>query len=210
MDARATSAMHVIKREDKQSVVRNFIAQELDARRTASNPGEGDGRPAIFLVARSPESPVARAIAEMSDQISAAGLSIQAVFAQVNGPASRDAREHGAHTQDQTRILRDARLLDAHEVLVIGHRASWVGDCMRRDPASCDAYERYSTDCTLSLLSARGAFDQLWAGAQATRTTWLTETAGPPASAQAEDELLASTALSTQDDRSVHAPATRH
>lgn len=210
MDARATSEMHVIKREDKQSVVRNFIAQALEARRKNADAEYGSEGVKIFLVARSPESPVARAVAELADEIAASGLSVDAVFAHVDGPLTRPASPCPASNANQTRLLRDARLLDAHEVLVIGNRASWVGDCMRRDPAMCDAYERYSTDCALSLVSARGAFEQLWAGAQATRSAWMTSASAPAPAPQSENDLLASTAFSAFEENAFQTPATRH
>jgi hypothetical protein len=34
---------------------------------------------------------------------------------------------------------RHPRLVEAHEQLVLGPETCWIGDCMQRDPAKCDA-----------------------------------------------------------------------
>ena len=49
-----------------------------------------------------------------------------------------------------------------HEQLVLGPAASWVGDCMRRDPMKRDAYECYAADCSKTAGWARTSFDRFW------------------------------------------------
>ena len=62
----------------------------------------------------------------------------------------------------QGRFVADARLLDAHELLVLGPATAWIGDCMRRDPAKRDAYEFYSEDAPEAARSSARSFDRLW------------------------------------------------
>src|SRR5262245_40584060 len=57
--------------------------------------------------------------------------------------------------------VRDPRLIEAHEQLVLGACACWTGDTMRRDPATCDAYESFVGDAP-ELAAARINFEHLW------------------------------------------------
>jgi hypothetical protein len=50
--------------------------------------------------------------------------------------------------------------------MVLGERACWTGDSMRRDPAACDAYESFIDDCADIAGAARSTFARLWAAAE--------------------------------------------
>ncbi|MEQ1576200.1 MAG: hypothetical protein ABL894_00975, partial [Hyphomicrobium sp.] len=63
----------------------------------------------------------------------------------------------------------DARLLDAHEQLILGPSSVWVGDCMRRDPAKRDAYECYASDSAETAVWAKRSFDRVWVRAHPVR-----------------------------------------
>jgi hypothetical protein len=63
------------------------------------------------------------------------------------------------------RLTRDPRLIEAHEQMVLGERACWTGDSMRRDPAACDAYECFIDDGADHARAARSTFERLWATA---------------------------------------------
>ena len=55
------------------------------------------------------------------------------------------------------------RLIEAHEQLVLGPETCWIGDCMRRDPAKCDAFENFIEDCGEASGCAIVSFERLWA-----------------------------------------------
>jgi len=63
-------------------------------------------------------------------------------------------------------VVRNPRLIEAHEQLVLGARACWTGDTMRRDPAICDAYERFVEDAPELAAAARLTFERLWAASE--------------------------------------------
>ena len=65
----------------------------------------------------------------------------------------------------EARLTRDPRLIEAHEQLVLGQRACWTGDSMRRDPAASDAYESFIDDCAKLAAAAHATFERLWSAA---------------------------------------------
>jgi len=209
MSETATSAMHVIKKEDKQSVLRAFIAQDIEARRKVPA-AEGATR-TYCLVARSPDSPVARAVAELSDDLAALGISVYAVFATLGVNGSAVQRQKGNSDLDNVRQVQDQRLLDAHEVLLLDNQSSWIGDCMRRDPTQSDAYERFSNNCTFTNASALSAFEQLWNGARPAKSAWLSADRRQAQAIEPDQGLITNpAAMSPLEDAGLRAPATRH
>ena len=60
------------------------------------------------------------------------------------------------------RWARHPRLIEAHEQLVLGAQTCWIGDCMRRDPAKCDAFESYVEGCGEAAGCALVSFERLW------------------------------------------------
>lgn len=209
MSEKATSAMHVIKKEDKQSVLRAFIAQDIEARRKV--PAVAGATPSYYVIARSPDSPVARAVAELSDELTALGISIYAVFATTAVNGATPSRQQDNSDPGNVRQVQDPRLFDAHEVLLLDNTSSWVGDCMRRDPSLSDAYERFSCNCAFTNASARSAFEQLWNGARAVKSNWLSEGGHQAQATISDHDVIASSAtLSPIDTFAPRAPSTRH
>jgi len=209
MSETATSAMHVIKKEDKHAILSAFIAQDLEAR--GKDPATAGSSLSFCVIARSPNSPVARAVAELSDELAALGISVYAVFASL-GSNGTPAKSQAADTEvNNTRVIQDTRLLDMHEVLLINDSSAWIGDCMRRDPAQSDAYERYSNNCAFTTASARSSFDQLWKGARAVKSAWISQPNKEAQPVIAEQDFMATSAvLSPLEDNSLRVPATRH
>ena len=66
----------------------------------------------------------------------------------------------------EIRWARHPRLIEAHEQLVLGPETCWIGDCMRRDPAKCDAYESYVEGCGEAAGCAAVSFERLWLASQ--------------------------------------------
>lgn len=206
MDVKATSTMHVVRKEDKHAILREFIEQDIDARRGL--PPGCQSSVVYYLIARSPDSPVARAVADFAEKAEQLGIKIQAVFA-ASGPKAAMHNAKIISCRD-TRLIHDPRLLDAHEALLLGDSYAWVGDCMRRDPAQNDAYERFSTACGFTMASVRKAFDQLWNTARPLNSHWLDYARDGQAQPICDDEVIASSAMSSTPDAPLPVPATRH
>jgi hypothetical protein len=146
--------MHVVRKEEKETRLTTFVA-ELLANASASDVS-GSG---LTVLARSPESPVLKALAAHADAIRAAGLRMRAIIVLDEAASPQvNALLAGA----AARCACDARLLDAHEQMAVGDRVAWIGDCMRREPAKRDAYEIYSADCAETAAVAHRSFDRVW------------------------------------------------
>ena len=156
----AFARMHVVQKEEKVTRLKEFIERDLVARKLVSGPGE---KTVFRLVARSPESPVAVALASIAAEAGSLGIEIQAIFLS-RAPAQSGKYKVIASLPSSAgiRYVLDCRLLDAHEQLVLGPRSAWIGDCMRRDPIKRDTYECYNESCEASALQACRAFEHLW------------------------------------------------
>lgn len=163
MSRKIAPFIDIVRLEDKETKLKSFIRTVVE-QNAALNIGDAASN-AVLLVVRSVDSPVAKAVAALVQDgtISGPVKSIIAIVPREPNDDGHDetlmtlAREHGG------RILRDIRLFDAHEQIVLGNSASWVGDCMRRDPMKRDAYECYAADCSKTAGWARTSFDRLWA-----------------------------------------------
>ena len=163
MSRKIAPLIDIVRLEDKETKLKAFISTVLE--QNMSQAGTVTCENAVLLVVRSVESPVAKAVAALVQEGTITGP-VKSIIAIVPREPNEDgqdetlitlAREHGG------RILRDIRLFDAHEQIVLGNAASWVGDCMRRDPMKRDAYECYAADCGKTAGWARTSFERLWA-----------------------------------------------
>ena len=155
----------VVKREDKSERIAEFIATAL-ASLDAALPATV---PAVVLIARSVESPVAVALAAREADFVARGIGVRAIYANLDAEATQSGwtlTGRASAFVSEIRWARDVRLLDAHEVLVIGATATWIGDCMRRDPEKRDSYEHQAPDCRPTAHQASVAFERIWARAE--------------------------------------------
>jgi hypothetical protein len=151
MPFRPPLRVSVSRYEEKEQRLRQFVSQHLNAARPHP----------LLVVARSLDSPVVRAIAGLDQAIVAAGGVIRLILAQVDDEAQclAGAALSCAH---EIRWARHPRLIEAHEQLVVGPNTCWIGDCMRRDPAKCDAFENYVEDCGEAAGCAAVSFERLW------------------------------------------------
>jgi hypothetical protein len=153
--------MHVVKKEDKETKVREFVRLDM-AQSVSKGP--------YLLMALSEDSPVARALASLAGELEAAGIAVRAVFAEtnVNGLATTELAA-GLERVAIARHASDVRLLDAHEQLILSDTSVWTGDCMRRNPSTRDAYESYATESAETVVWAKRSFDQFWSKAKQVR-----------------------------------------
>lgn len=159
--------MSLTRRGEKELRLGAFIAQGL----RGLGPGmEGNAAQlqgaerAILVVARSAQSPLVKSIAALAHEIAAAGCRVRMILARADRSGLADAfiAAQAAALECEVRSVRNPRLIEAHEQLVLGPRASWTGDSMRRDPAICDAYESFAEDCPEMAAAARATFERLW------------------------------------------------
>lgn len=140
--------IEIVKRDDKEEKLVRFV-------RDCGVPSDA----LITILARSPASPVVAALAKVLAAQSSSPASLRLILGQTEGVEAIE-QLFAAHTVT-IRWARHPRLADAHEQLVMGS-ATWIGDCMRRDPAKRDAFECYAPDCSQSVRWATMAFERLW------------------------------------------------
>ncbi len=167
MRLKASTTMLVVRKEEKEARLRNFIEKDLADRRAAPAPA-GVGADGYSLLALSTESPAAKALLALAPEAAAHGLEIRIIF-MTHDPANAVT---GTTALDsfaglRCRLVTDPRLLDAHEQLVLGEHRAWIGDCMRREPSRRDALENYSEDCATTAVWAQRAFERIWVAADA-------------------------------------------
>ncbi len=154
------SDIQVVKKEDKEAKIGEFITRSLE-RREANGI---NGSPSMTVVARSTESPVMRSLATHAAGLRNLGFEVRVIISALD-LAATDLTAEGydfSYASGGVRLLSDTRLYEAHEQLTIDGTSVWIGDCMRREAAKRDAYERYSEDCAETRTFAATAFDNLW------------------------------------------------
>jgi hypothetical protein len=160
--------MTMTRRGEKEARLGAFIAGRLQS---LALPARGDGlqpteftERAFVVIARSAKSPVVKSIAALARDIAATGWLVRLILARGDGAALSDAviAMRTAGVDCELRVVRNPRLIEAHEQLVLGARACWTGDTMRRDPATCDAYESFIDDGPELAAAARLTFERLW------------------------------------------------
>ncbi len=151
--------MRVIKKEEKEAQLRDHVAAHAAQVAATGTPG---GKAYVYrLVVRSHESPVVRALATLSHDLSASNIRIAALVA-LPGTGRTPAWPDELAAITECRTVRDIRLLDAHEQLWLGEETCWIGDCMRREPAKRDAYECYGIGCRETAAGVAHAFELFW------------------------------------------------
>lgn len=159
--------MTMTRRGEKEARLGAFIAGGLKA---LAGPAQGSLQPAapverpILVIARSAQSPVVKSIAALARDIAVAGCPVRLILAKGERAGLSDAfiAVQTAGLDCEVRVVRNPRLIEAHEQLVLGSRACWTGDTMRRDPAICDAYESFVDDAPVLAAAARLTFERLW------------------------------------------------
>lgn len=157
MQVKIPPRVEAFRQQDREERLVDFIRCEL------GQLTETKGVP-FLVVARSGDSPVARAMLCVGARIAELGLAVRVVFS--TDDASIDAfTEIGSATPTfsrELRVIRNPRLLEAHEQLIIGSRSVWFGDALRRDPLKRDAFEHFLAGSEADACAAARAFERLW------------------------------------------------
>ena len=156
MAVNTPAGMVVVKKEDKEPKLRTLLIDGLSdlARARAANPA---ATAELRLVALSMTSPVVLAIAAVRNELIAAGVEARVVLAK----AGTDPRLSIGQSTSY-RHLADVRCHDAHEFLVLGATTAWIGDCMRRDPATRDSFELHAAASEDVARGVAISFDKMW------------------------------------------------
>jgi hypothetical protein len=160
MSRRPAPLIDIVRMEDKETKLKAFIRTVVEQAATV----EAGADQSILLIARSVESPVAKAVAALVKEGAILGpvKSIIAIIPRSDADQSVCEALNALVGHHGARVIRDSRLFDAHEQIVLGPASSWVGDCMRRDPMKRDAYECYAADCVKTAGWARTSHNRLW------------------------------------------------
>jgi hypothetical protein len=154
-----SAGMVVVKKEDKELKLRQLLIEGL----AAVAPVQGTQSKAVVrVVAQSMASPVVKVLVALQTELAAAGVDTLMILAKAEAAPRLKIGQTTAY-----RHLADVRCHDAHESLVLGTATAWIGDCMRRDPATRDSFELHARD---TIETARGvslSFDRMWRLAQA-------------------------------------------
>lgn len=158
MNRQSFHAMQVVKREEKETRMVQFILGEIAEGRVSLS---GDW----CIIALSMDSPVIKALRRVVHDLgSASDLRIQVVLTRPGKHVVNDC--FASIDSLAIRTSQNSRLLDAHEQLVLGDASSWTGDCMRRDPRERDAFETFGNNNAELADWAMKSFERLWSGAQ--------------------------------------------
>lgn len=171
MRVRPPLRVGVTRHDEKELKLKEFVRHHLapSSVRTVS------AQEALTVVARSPDSPVIKALLGLANEIDAAGLGLRVIFAYLDNDGLPESWEKDlGPLRCDVRWARRPRLIEAHEQLVIGPLTCWIGDCMRRDPAKCDAFENYVEDCGEAAGCATVSFERLWIASEGVKRL------GPP------------------------------
>ncbi|MEO1205050.1 MAG: hypothetical protein AAFV45_01835 [Pseudomonadota bacterium] len=162
MSLQPPADIQVVKREDKTARLTEFMEKGLTALTIKRD--EGCSSYDVSVFARSVESPVIQALGVVAADLTAAGARIRLVLTglEIEDIDTAPVTATLAGARIDVRVTNDPRLLDAHEQLCLGTDATWIGDCLRREPAKRDAYERFSTGCAGTSKSAQTAFEHVW------------------------------------------------
>lgn len=149
MTPNAPARMTVVKKEEKESRLKAFLALALEAHADARE---------LFVLAQSLASPVAHVVATIAPELAARGIAVRLILAKADGCPNFDAG-----IRLTCRLLSDVRCHDAHELLVLGGATAWIGDSMRRNPSQTDSFELHAESSAETAGAVRNSFERLWA-----------------------------------------------
>ena len=212
MDYKTPSRMQVVRKQEKEPRLRNFISSEL-AGLSACSGQAADLR--CLIVARTIDSPVVRALAAFSAELDRLGIGVRAIFSSLDVATEQPGAAPPALCVAawDVRWARNPRLVDAHEALLLGASAVWIGDSMRRDPDKRDAFELHCPTGVGASQQAARSFERLWQlSVPVSRSRrWTARPAVLPAAEPVAAATDVPAAAPAQDANAIPTPgATRH
>ena len=147
--------------ETREQRLTGFLSASMQE---AADAREGATEGTILAIARCGESAVARALIALRPVLAANGFKVRVVFSEEDAQVDQfvaGSADGGA--LPEVRIVRNPRLRDAHEQLIVCGSAVWFGDSLRRDNNRRDLFEQYLGSAPDAALAAARAFEKLWA-----------------------------------------------
>lgn len=130
---------------------------------------ESPQRRTLTIIARSPSSAVARALADQGDGFKGHRVTARVLLARFTpAPLMKDLiailSELGGdeRARSTVRWLKQPRLLDAHEQLVMGAEFCWTGDALRRSEDSRNGLDMFAVHAPETARLGARAFAALW------------------------------------------------
>jgi len=149
MNSNTPARMVVVKKEEKELKLRALIAHAI-----ANAPTTGLE---MRVLAVSLTSPVAVAVCALRAELAAAGVAARIMLVKnLTGP------EASSLVDSSVRHLADSRCHDAHELLVLGNETAWIGDSLRREPASRDSFELHAFHDRKTAHFVAQSFERIW------------------------------------------------
>lgn len=148
--------------EAREQRLMAFLANGIEKN---SEAGADIGAATILAVVRSVDSPAARALVTLRPVLDAHRATVRLVIAEDDAllePFIAESTAQNSGGSFDIRIVRDSRLRDAHEQIIVGRAAVWFGDSLRRDIHRRDLFEQFLADVPEVARSAANAFEQLW------------------------------------------------
>lgn len=162
------SAFQKRSTNDRQQPVERFSAILTGyLRRLETNGGMMCER-TITLIARSPATAAARALAVHAQEIERQQVTVQIIFAKL-APVELLIELATAlgimpreHQPESIRFIKKTPLLNAHEQLVLGSSTCWTGDMLRRSEEQRNGLDILEEDAPGSVRLAQFAFNAIW------------------------------------------------
>lgn len=156
MQDKAPVRMDRLDLEEREEQLREFVRSALTGASATSG--------SLLLLAKSPESMVARVVFSLSSELAAAGIAAEVVYAAgaTVAPGDSWSMSFDPAFTHETRMLRDPRYLDGHEQLICGGAHTWYGDCMRREADKRDAFSAFFRGNTDVTSRGRRTFQAIW------------------------------------------------
>lgn len=133
-----------------------------------SQPDRPETQKTFRLIARSPESYIARAIFQYRDKFLSNGASFHVIFANLSPVhflsewISDETSPCAAHAESTIRWARRPNLVDAHEQFTLNNECTWSGESMRRDVSSRFGFYLFEDACKETAIIAERSFQALW------------------------------------------------
>lgn len=148
--------------EAREQRLMAFTADGIDR---FSQPEDCTDPATILAIAHSADSPAARALIALRPALADHRVTVRLVIAEEDSmlePFIAGSSDQSLGNPFEVRIVRDPRLRDAHEQLIVGCASVWFGDSLRRDIHRRDLFEQFLADVPEVARAAAHAFQQLW------------------------------------------------
>lgn len=175
------SAFHKKPTGDNQILIERLAMRLGDFLQRMEAKGSSLTDRSLTLIARSPSSEIARALALQADHLQRKEFSARIIFARLgpielaaemaltlNLTGSRDCKE------SSVRIIKMPALLNAHEQLVIGEHCCWTGDMLRRAEGNRNGLDIWEDGSVGAAKLAQFAFNAIWPSAKSVPSSVLT------------------------------------